>query len=79
MIEVSDLKRRDVILLHKEVNADAQHGHVLAQSEDEPDTCLQNGDKSQVPKVRRAPIPWTDANCLPHRKGEREERRMGPL
>lgn len=57
---LSDLERRDGILLHEEVNADARHRHVLAQSEHQPQASLQKGDNI---KVRRAPAstPWKDA------------------
>ena len=63
IIGSSDLERWDGILLHEEVDADARHRHVLAQSEHQPQASLQKGDKYQVSEVRRAPAstPWKDA------------------
>ena len=52
---LSDLERRDGILLHEEVNADARHRHILAQSEHEPEGRLRNADKCrQLNKVQSA-------------------------
>ena len=45
---LSDLERRDGILLHEEVDADASHRHVLAQSEHQSEGCLRNADSHKV-------------------------------